>query len=303
MKARNIFNEIQEENMIRYFVYVLISLACAVDLYAAQSTIVNAEGNACMGDDKSRKQTEAAAFTDAKKNAVEFASTYIKSETHVKNFQLEKDLVSAYARAEVKIIEELEKAWYKDAATGDCYKVKIKAEIVPDVKAMESLAKDAQLADDPSAPLKVKAWTEKKEYKAGEKIKVYIRGNKPFYARVLYRNATGEVLQLLPNPYRTENYFNGGVIYEIPAGNDKFNMEVSQPFGEEQVIVYASSTPLGDLSVETRGGVYQIKTETGEIGTKSRGVRLQEKIDSKTPSSPAAASEFFEESVVVKTGN
>ncbi|HAS55018.1 MAG TPA: hypothetical protein DCS42_13315 [Nitrospiraceae bacterium] len=279
--------------------FVLMFLVLFTPAYAAQSTITEADGNACMGDDKSRKQTEQAALADAKKRAVEFASTYIKSETQIKDFALEKDLLSAYANAEVKIIQELDKSWYKDPSSGDCCKIRIKAEIIPDIKAMEALSKNTRFSDDPSAPLQVKAWTDKKAYTAGEKIKVYIRGNKPFYARVLYKDAGGDTLQLLPNPYRAENYFNGGGIYEIPAGNDKFDLEVSPPFGAENVMVYASSTPLGEINVETRGAVYQVKTQTGDIGMKTRGVKLAEKTDSKGSS---AASEFFEDEVVVKTG-
>lgn len=111
-------------------------------IYAAQSTVTVSEGTACMGDDKSRKQTEQAAVIDAKKKAVEFVSTHIKSETNVKNFELEKDLLYAYANAEVKIIQELEKAWYKDTSSGDCYRIKIKAEVIPDTKAMGKLLSD-----------------------------------------------------------------------------------------------------------------------------------------------------------------
>jgi hypothetical protein len=103
---------------------VLVLMVFLKPVYAAQSTITESEGTACMGDDKSRKQTEQAALTDAKKRAVEFASTYIKSETEVKNFVVEKDLLAAYAHADVKIIQELEKSWYKDASSGDCYKVR-----------------------------------------------------------------------------------------------------------------------------------------------------------------------------------
>ena len=282
---------------------ILMCLLLVKAVYAAQSTITDADGTACMGDDKSKKQTEQAALTDAKKRAVEFASTYIKSETEVKNFVVEKDLLAAYAHAEVKIIQELEKAWYKDASLGDCYKVKIKAEIVPDVKAMEILSKDSQFADDPAAPLKVKAWTDKKDYKEGEKIKVYIKANKPFYARVLYKDAGGETVQLLPNPYRTENYFNGGSVYEIPAGNDKFDLEVGPPFGEENVMVYASTTPLGEIGVETRGAVYQVKTQAQDLGMKTRGVKPVARIEGNASASKSqAASEFFEDKVVVKTG-
>jgi len=74
--------------------YFLIS-----HLYAAESVITDSEGYACMGDDKSRKQTEEAAMAEAKRKAVGNVTTYIKSETRVKDFQLEKDIVEAYARA------------------------------------------------------------------------------------------------------------------------------------------------------------------------------------------------------------
>ena len=46
----------------------LLFLVCrSSPLYAAQSTLVDVEGKACTGDDKSRRQTEQAAMADAKK--------------------------------------------------------------------------------------------------------------------------------------------------------------------------------------------------------------------------------------------
>jgi hypothetical protein len=68
-----------------------------------------------------------------------------------------------------------------------------------------------------------------------EKVKIFFKGNKPFFATVLYRDADGNIIQILPNPFRKDNYFQGGVIYETPSGNDKFDLEVAQPFGEESV--------------------------------------------------------------------
>lgn len=278
---------------------LFLSLMIAVDLHASQSTITEAEGVACMGDDRSRKQTEQAALTEAKKKAVEFTATYIKGETQVKNFALEKDLLAAYANAEVKIIEELSKDWFKDPAAGDCFRYRIKAEVTPDRAAMEKMAvQSPAVADDPAAPLAVKAWTDKKEYKQGEKIKVYIKGNKPFYARVLYQDATGEILQLLPNPHRSGNYFNGGTVYEIPAGEDRFDLEVSPPFGDEHIIVYGSTAPLGDIDVQTRGGVYGVKMQMQDMEIRTRGVKITEKAGG----NEAAASEFAENRLLVKTG-
>lgn len=164
-------------------------------------------------------------MSEAKRNAVEKTLSYIKSETTVKDFQLEKDVIGAYANAAIKIVQELEKAWYKDASSGDCYRIKIKAEVTPDEKAMQKISEGKNINDDPSAPLTVQVWTGKKDYKQGEKIKVYIKGNKPFYAKILYKDASGNIVQLLPNPFKRDNYFNGGVIYERPVAQ---SVSVSQ---------------------------------------------------------------------------
>jgi hypothetical protein len=98
---------------------------------AAKPVATETEGYACMGDDKSRKETEQAAINDAKRKATEYAATYIKSETHVKDAVLEKDLLSAYANAKVKVLKELEKGWYKDPLLGECYKTRMKVEVIP----------------------------------------------------------------------------------------------------------------------------------------------------------------------------
>jgi hypothetical protein len=264
---------------------------------SAQSTIIEAEGYACMGYDKSKKQTEEEALTNAKRMAVEYASTYIKSETRVKDFQLEKDLIDAYASATVKIIQEVEKAWYRDASSGDCFKLKIKAEVVPDEKAMTKISKGAEMADDPSAPLNVQVWTDKKEYRQSEKIRIYLKGNKPFYARVLYKDAKGELLQILPNPFRADNYFHGGVVYEFPSGNDRFELQVTPPFGEEGIIVYAGTNPLGDIDLKDIGALYEIKTKQQDIGVKTRAVKIKPKEEGKD----SGASEFYEGSMTVMT--
>jgi hypothetical protein len=284
--------------MKKTFLVLLLFICISSPLHAAQSTITDAEGYACMGADKSRRQTEQQALSEAKRNAVEKTLTYIKSETTVKDFQFEKDVIGAYANAAIKIVQELEKGWYKDASSGDCYRLRIKAEVTPDEKAMQKISEGKNVNEDPSAPLTVQVWTGKKEYRQGEKIKVYIRGNKPFYARILYKDAGGNIVQLLPNPFKKDNYFNGGVIYELPSGNDRFDLEVSPPFGREDVILYASTAQLGDLRLDTRGEVYQVKTEAKDIGINTRGVKISQTADNRTKS----AAEFFEEKTVVTTG-
>jgi len=284
--------------MVRMFLAVVMLISVVSTADAIQSTIMESEGYACMGDDKSRKQTEQESMADAKRKAVENALTYVKSETKVKDFELEHFVVKAYANASVKILEVKENRWYKDEQSGDCLRTKIKAEVIPDEKAIKEVASSKESFDNPGMPLNVRLWTDKKEFKKGDKIRIYIQGNKPFYARVHYRDAKGEIVQLLPNPYRKDNYFNGGVIYEIPSGNDRFELEVSPPFGEESISLYASTSPLGDIGLSGDGAVYQVTTKENDIGIKTRGIKLKERIEG----GKSQASEFFEERMTVRTG-
>ena len=295
--------------MLRIFILIIMVIFWVSNAYAVQSTIVNSEGYACMGDDKTRKQTEDSAMVDARRNAVEDAVTNVSSSTKVEDFVVVKDMINAYTKASVKILEK-KGAWYKDERSGDCYKVQIRAEIIPDEKAIKEATTKKPAVDNPALPLQVSLWTDKKEYKSGDKIKIYVKGNKPFYARVLHKDTEGTYLQLLPNPYRKDNYFNGGVIYEIPSGNDTFDLEVSPPFGEENIVLYSSTSPLGDINLEAEGGVYQVRTKEKDIGIKTRGVKIKGKEDDPFAKKQIAvigkkdkpeASEFFEEKLNVKT--
>lgn len=114
-----------------------LSLFLSNSASAVQTTIVETDGSACMGENMSRKQTQQAAISEAKRRAVEYLSTHITSETQVINSELQNDQISAYVNAEVSVIKELEKAWYKDHNYGDCYRVKIKAKVDPNVKPIE----------------------------------------------------------------------------------------------------------------------------------------------------------------------
>lgn len=125
--------------------------------------------------------------------------------------------------------------------------------------------------------LDIKLWTDKKVYRAGEKVKIFMSGNRPFYGKLLYRNADGNVLQLLPNPFRKDTFFWSGVVYEVPTDKDRFELEVEAPFGTEQITVYARPSLLGELSLESAGGVYQVRNEEKEIPILVRGIRIKEK--------------------------
>lgn len=253
------------------FVFLIVTV-----VFATQSVIVEAEGIASMGDTKSKKETVDEARVNAKRIAVEKAGTYISSETTVKDFVTESDLVEAFAKADVKILDE-KGEWFKDESLGDSYRLVIKAEVMP--KEFKEKPGKSSFADDPNAPLSVKIWTDKNktEFKEGENISLFMKGNKPYFARVVYVQTDGTQVQILPNPYRKDNYFEGGTVYILPSGKDRYELTVNPPFGSEKIVVYASTAELGDVKSEANESVYVLGGDAEETGVKTRGIKITKK--------------------------
>lgn len=286
--------------------FFLLMISMPIAAHAGQSSITEAEGQACMGDDQTRRDTKNIALQDAKRLAMEYAGSYIESETVVENFQLKSDLVKAFKSSEVKVLEVLNETW----SDSDCYSVTIKAEVIPSEKIMKSVD-DSQIMADPRLPLRVKLTTSKEAYVENEQLKVYIQGNKPFYARLIYVDASGNNIQVLPNQHRRDNYFAGASILEIPSAQDKFLLPIGAPFGEEKLVLYASTTPLGQVeTTELNADVFLVQDNASEIARRTRGITLTSKSSPiasgpEGRAAPAKVSnevgEFFEAEVSIVT--
>jgi hypothetical protein len=253
-------------------VVLLIVILSSANLYAAQSIITESEGSACMAQGKTKAQVEAEALVVASENAKQSAVQYLKAQ----GWQ-DQGLLSRYERGSTNVVEELEKAWEGKSSSSQCYRTRLRVEVVAleaartgGTRGVAVVAKTNELVS--SGPLDVQLFTDKASYAKGEKIRIYLKGNKSFYARVVYRDAGGNVIQLLPNPYRQDNYFRAGVTHEIPSVNDRFDLEVSPPFGTEDIVLFASTFPLGNVDVQPAGAVYEIKVAYTEIGIKTRGI-------------------------------
>ncbi|WP_316896718.1 DUF4384 domain-containing protein [Pseudodesulfovibrio indicus] len=250
------------------------ALAQGPKQYSVNSMIVEVEASACLGQERSRVQTEKLAMDEARRTASEYAMTYVSSETGVENGRLVKDLVEAYSKATVRVLEELEKGWRQSEASGGfvdaCYHVKIKAEVTPAKMENSSPSVQASMAD-PRAPLTVELWTDRDSYRVGDAMKFFFRGNKPFYARAVYVDAEGNLIEV--TPYRKARYYKGGVTYEIPGEGDQFTLMITPPLGEEQLILYTSTQPLDSYSGQEAGAFYEVRGGP-DLGQTTRGLTV-----------------------------
>jgi hypothetical protein len=299
------------------------TLSLALIAQAGESTIVVREGQACQIEDgkpsKSDKQIEDEARAITKREAAAEVATTIKS-TIASDTLVVRDIANktdnesvqkvgqhlhkAYVNADVKELETISKAWFADPHYGRCYSIRLKLEVTPKAEAMAGMS--SFMLDDPTMPLTVRIWSDRSKgetkaiYRKGETMRFYLRGNKPFYARVIYTDANKQTVQVLPNPYRINNKFEGGPTYSVPTGGDLFTLEVAPPLGIEKVTVYASERPLGDLTLQPAGGVYVVEAGKGALSEQVRGIKLTP-INDKDPKGGAISAEFSEHSVDIIT--
>ena len=242
--------------------------------YSVNSIIVEVEASVCLGQERSRAQTEKLAMAEVKRTASEYALTYVSSETGVENGRLVEDLIKAYSKATVRVLEELEKGWRQtDGSAGfvdACYHVKIKAEVVP--AKMDNPAPVAKtVMGDPRAPLTVELWTDKDVYRVGDSMKFFFRGNKPFYARAVYVDAESNLIEV--TPYRKARYYKGGVTYEIPGEDDRFTLMITPPLGKEKLILYTSTQPMEKYSGQEAGDLFVVRGGK-DLGVTTRGLTV-----------------------------
>lgn len=118
-----------------------------------------------------------------------------------------------------------------------------------------------------------------------------MKGNRPFFGKLVYQDVGGNLIQLLPNPYRRDHHFNGGSVYEVATGVDRFVLQVCPPFGTEKLILYAGTSPLREVKTQAAGGVYAIQAQTEDLGRNVRSIQILP-VDGK--SKFAGAAEFTE---------
>ena len=259
-----------------------------------RSNIVEVDGYAQLSEEKSIRDIRQEAFANARRQALENAETHIKSQTRVENYQLQYDLIESGAEGVVKVLEQKDLGIEKNSR----YHVWIRAEVTYVLRPAAEPAKQKALMS-PDAPLTVKIWSEKKNYRHGEYITIYMEGNRNFFARIVNISSYGKVVQLLPNGYRKTHHFQGGKRYQIPGPGDRFELKVTPPYGQERIVVYASETPMGEIAMAPLGaGLYEYQGSNDDLAFRVRSIQPVARLGG---SMTSGSTGFYEASWVVET--
>jgi len=268
-----------------------------------RSSIHEVDQKVYLSEDKSLKQMRSECIIQAKRQALESAQSYITAKTKVEKGKLAYDLVWSDVEGAVKVLE------MKDfGIENNQYHVWLRVEVTYSLKPKEGRHENEVPGAVATAPaggtapavvppaasglLGMRVWTEKRAYRSGEKVTVYMQGNRDFYARVVDITSTGDIVQLLPNRFRKQNLFKAGVTYKVPDASDRFTLGVTPPYGQDHIVVYASEAKQSDIPLQQLdNGLGAYRGARADFEAQTRGISVVPKAGSQAGQS---AGEFVE---------
>jgi hypothetical protein len=84
-------------------------------------------------------------------------------------------------------------------------------------------------------------------YIEGDTIYYFISTDQGCYLLLIYQDAEGNLVQIIPNRYLGKSYVQAGDFIMVPKTGEPFSFSVSAPFGEESIYAFASSKPFPEL--------------------------------------------------------
>ena len=102
------------------------------------------------------------------------------------------------------------------------------------------------IIEPPQEGLSVTVWTDKPVYAIDDNAVIYFELNQPAYVYIWNIDSQGRVIQLLPNYWEQQNYYQAGV-HQIPGPGQPYQLSVVGPPGTEWIQVMATTQPLAGV--------------------------------------------------------
>jgi hypothetical protein len=111
-------------------------------------------------------------------------------------------------------------------------------------------------------------------YAIGETVRLMLTANEDAYVTVLDVGPAGQVTQLFPNQYQTDNHVFANSAVEIGGGNSGARVTAAGPVGAELVKVIASNKPVTVVSESQLQGRGVFRTVNGGVQTVLRDLQV-----------------------------
>ena len=231
-----------KQRFVIVFFLSLSTVSYASEQPSGQPVLVEATGEAHLGEMDTPKEVMARARRDAQNKAVEKAvGAFIKSHTLVSNNQVAEDLVYASVRGKIEKTEIIQEGW--DEKDRNLYRVSLKALVEP-------------VYPEKGQGISLKVSLSKSVLKEGEEAKVFYQANNDCYIYIFSIAADGSVTLLLPNSVDKDNHVTPGKAYEFPPAGNPIRLQAmflpgyKEKFAEERIKIIATKNeeaivPLG----------------------------------------------------------
>lgn len=108
-------------------------------------------------------------------------------------------------------------------------------------------------------------------FEAGDQISFLVTLDRDAYLLMIYEDANHNLVQVIPNRHRNNNFYKNGLFIAVPNRDDPFRFVVKPPFGQETLWVFASSRPLPTLAGTTlANGLKALSQSLATIKTRLR---------------------------------
>ncbi len=95
-------------------------------------------------------------------------------------------------------------------------------------------------------------------FRRGDELSFFVSLGEPARVVILYQDAAGQLIQLLPNRLDPVGELPAGEYMAFPRALDEFTLRVDAPFGAERVWLFASTGGLPELQGEKAGDLKRV---------------------------------------------
>lgn len=123
---------------------------------------------------------------------------------------------------------------------------------------------------DRGRSINASVWTDRKDYRVGEKVRISYRVNTDAYVIIFSTDAEGKTRQIFPNYYDKDNFVRGGRTYTLP--NKGYSLEAVPPRGTETITILASKERGRGFGNYQKYGKSNPFPQTGSVDNAVRGI-------------------------------